>query len=112
MSNSFQHIATIAEQFKGLPYDFAFLGGAILEVLITDRGAATIRTTKDVDVLVSATTRKSYSNLEAQLRQLGFKHDTSEDAPICRWIFKIYIICRLINIITSISIRPRQGKRI
>lgn len=88
MSNSLHRIATIAEQFKGLPYDFAFLGGAILEVLITDRGAATIRTTKDVDVLVSATTRKSYSNLEAQLRQLGFKHDTSEDAPICRWIFK------------------------
>jgi hypothetical protein len=36
MSISLQRIATIAEQFKGLPYDFAFLGGAVLEVLITD----------------------------------------------------------------------------
>jgi hypothetical protein len=88
MSASLQRIATIAEQFKGLPYDFAFLGGAVLEVLITDKGAPNIRTTKDVDVLVNATTRKAYSDLEALLRQLGFKHDTSEDAPICRWIFK------------------------
>ena len=88
MSVTLQRIVTIAEQFKGLPYDFAFLGGAVLEVLITDKGAPNIRTTKDVDVLVNATTRKTYSALEASLRQLGFKHDTSEDAPICRWIFK------------------------
>jgi len=92
MSTSLQRIATIAEQFKDLPYDFAFLGGAVLGVLITDKGAPNIRTTKDVDVLVSATTRKAYSDLEALLRQAGFKHDTSEDAPICRWIFKGIIL--------------------
>jgi len=92
MSTSLQRIATIAEQFKSLPYDFAFLGGAVLEVLITDKGAPNIRTTKDVDVLVNTTTRKAYSDLEALLRQLGFKHDTSEDAPICRWIFRGIIL--------------------
>lgn len=92
MSASLQRIATIADQLKGLPYDFAFLGGAVLEVLITDKGAPSIRTTKDVDVLVNATTRKAYSDLEALLRQSGFKHDTSEDAPICRWIFRDIIL--------------------
>lgn len=92
MSASFQSIATIAEQLKGLPYDFAFLGGAVLGVLITDKGAPNIRTTKDVDVLVNATTRKAYSDLEALLRKAGFKHDTSGDAPICRWIFKDIVL--------------------
>ena len=27
-----------------------------------------------------------YADFEARLRQRGFQHDTSEDAPICRWL--------------------------
>ena len=75
----------VADMFRQLPCDFAFLGGAVLGVLITDPAAPPARTTKDVDVLVNTPTRKSYTDLEAQLRKLGFKNDTTEGAPICRW---------------------------
>ena len=82
---SLEQIEFIADKFSKLPYDFAFLGGAILGVLITDPAAPPARTTKDVDVLVNTPTRKSYTDLEAKLRKLGFKHDITEGAPICRW---------------------------
>ncbi len=38
-------------------------------------------------MLVDTPTRKAYTDVEAHLRKLGFKHDTSEHAPICRWRF-------------------------
>lgn len=80
-----EQIEFIAKKFRKLPCDFAFLGGAVLGVLITDPAAPPARITKDVDVLVNTPTRKSYTDLEAQLRKLGFKNDTTEGAPICRW---------------------------
>ena len=80
-----EQIEFVANKFRKLPCDFAFLGGAVLGVLITDPAAPPARTTKDVDVLVNTPTRKSYTELEAQLRKLGFKNDTTEGAPICRW---------------------------
>ena len=80
-----EQIEFVANEFRKLPCDFAFLGGAVLGVLITDPAAPPARTTKDVDVLVNTPTRKSYTDLEAQLRKLGFKNDTTEGAPICRW---------------------------
>ena len=82
-----EQIVAVADQLRKLPCGFAFLGGAVLGVLVTDRAAAPVRTTRDVDVLVDTPTRKSYTDLEARLRTLGFRHDTSEDAPICRWRF-------------------------
>jgi predicted nucleotidyltransferase len=88
MSDIPEAIKVIAKQLNKLPYDFAFLGGAVLEVLITDKGAPSIRTTKDVDVVVNVPSRKAYTTLEEELRNLGFKHDTSEGAPICRWTYQ------------------------
>lgn len=83
-----ENIRTIAQQLNRLHYDFAFLGGAVLNVLITDKGASRIRTTKDVDVVVGTFSRIAYTTLEEKLRELGFKNDVSPGAPICRWIFK------------------------
>jgi len=80
-----EQIGVIADKFSKLPCDFAFLGGAVLSVLITDPAAPPVRTTKDVDVLVNTPTRKSYTDLEAHLRTLGFKNDMTDGAPICRW---------------------------
>lgn len=80
-------IDIIASQLAKLLCDFAFLGGSVLGVLITDPASPPVRTTKDVDVLVDTPTRKSYTKLEAQMRKLGFKNDMTEGAPICRWRF-------------------------
>ncbi len=68
----------------GIPY--AFLGGAIVELLITESPVPSIRPTKDVDAIIVATTYAKFSALEAQLRAGGLKHDHSAGAPICRWI--------------------------
>jgi predicted nucleotidyltransferase len=45
-----------------------------------------IRVTKDVDVIIDIASRVEYYNLEAELRNKGFRSDMSEDAPLCRWL--------------------------
>ena len=66
---------------------FAFLGGSVLSLLVTDPSVDAIRVTKDVDVMMDIRTRKDFHRVDKRLEQLGFKHDTREDAPICRWIY-------------------------
>ena len=51
-----------------------------------------MRETKDVDVIVEVTTRAEYYTLSKKLRELGFKEDQSEDAPLCRWVMKGVIL--------------------
>src|SRR5690554_4283743 len=63
-----------------------FIGGAVLPLLITDPAAYLVRPTDDVDVIVEVASRPDYDNLEAELRERGFRNDTSDGAPICRWL--------------------------
>ncbi|MEK6816068.1 MAG: hypothetical protein AABY09_00515, partial [Nanoarchaeota archaeon] len=49
-------------------------------------GAPDVRPTIDVDVIIDVLSRYKYSEIEKTLRSLGFKHDTSEGAPLCRWV--------------------------
>ncbi len=62
-----------------------FLGGAATGLLLTDPGAPPIRATRDVDVIVQVGSRLEYHALEENLLALGFRHDQSEGAPVCRW---------------------------
>jgi hypothetical protein len=66
--------------------DVVFVGGCVPGLLITDEGAADLRSTQDVDVIVALTSSPDYANFSERLRELGFAEDTSEHAPICRWI--------------------------
>ena len=72
---------------SGLPFDFAFLGGSVLSLLVTDDGVDAIRVTKDVDVMLDIRSRKDYHRVDEMLESLGFRHDIREDAPVCRWIY-------------------------
>ena len=63
-----------------------FLGGCATGLLITDPAAPPIRVTRDVDAIVNILTRADYHQLAGQLRARGFSEDTTEDAPICRWL--------------------------
>lgn len=63
-----------------------FVGGSATGLLLTDPAASPVRATLDVDVIVEVATLARYHWLSDQLRQLGFIEDTSEEAPICRWI--------------------------
>ena len=89
---TFEQILEIARQIEPLGYSFAFLGGSVLHLLVTDPAAMPIRVTKDVDVLVDAPTRRSYTDLEAKLRAIGFRNDTRENAPICRYVFNGVVV--------------------
>lgn len=62
-----------------------FLGGAVVGCLVTDTGAADVRPTYDVDLIVDVASRSEYRRLEEQLRKCGFVPAMEEGAPICRW---------------------------
>jgi hypothetical protein len=63
-----------------------FVGGIVRGLLITDPGAASNRPTDDVDAIVDLASTLEFHRLGAELRRLGFHEDSSEDAPVCRWI--------------------------
>ena len=79
-------IAAVARRLEPLERRTVFTGGAIVPFLLDDSAFLDMRPTKDVDVIVEVMTRLDFSNNEADLRALGFGHDTSEGAPKCRWI--------------------------
>jgi predicted nucleotidyltransferase len=64
--------------------EVVFLGGACIELWITDLGAPTPRPTRDVDVVVDITTRLGYERFSERMRAQGFSEDSSS-AVICRW---------------------------
>lgn len=86
MPTPLESMRIVAARLRGLDVPFAFVGGAVVSVLVDDSSLTEIRPTKDVDVIVEIVTRIDYYALEEQLRSAGFQHDISEDAPICRWV--------------------------
>jgi GrpB-like predicted nucleotidyltransferase (UPF0157 family) len=76
----------VAKRLQPLNVSFAFVGGAVMCLLVDNPGVMQFRRTKDVDVIVAAVTYIQFTDLEHKLRALGFQHDTSQGAPVCRWI--------------------------
>ena len=79
-------IVALNEKLAGTSFDFAFLGGSVLSILVNDPTIDAIRVTKDIDVVVGVRTRSEFHREERELEARGFRHDTSDDAPICRWL--------------------------
>lgn len=79
-------LSAAVEQLGPLVDDMVFLGGCATPLLITDPAAPDARITKDVDVITEVASRSDYYRLSERLRERGFCEDTSEDAPLCRWI--------------------------
>lgn len=72
------------ESLDELRDEVVFVGGATVELWITDRAAPEFRLTEDVDVVVEVTTRQDYYRLEERLRALGFDNDHQSEV-ICRF---------------------------
>ena len=86
MSNPNLEMLRIA--VKNLDYlndELVFVGGCTTGLFITDKGAAEVRATKDVDTIVQATTYAEYMKFSEKLNLQGFQIDTRPDAPLCRW---------------------------
>jgi hypothetical protein len=77
-------LEAVAGRIAPLLDDVVFVGGQVVELLLTDPATIRIRATTDVDVVVVGT-RSEYHRMEERLRALGFLNDQSEGAPIRRW---------------------------
>lgn len=80
-------LANVARGLGPLVEEVVFIGGAVAPLMISDAGSEGVRPTDDVDVIVGSYSRTEHSRLEASLRERGFKNDTSDGAPICRYLY-------------------------
>lgn len=80
-------VELVANLLGPLRDEMVFVGGCAVGLLITDKAAAPVRVTYDVDLVVHVTTRSDFRRIEKQFESLGFRHEVSQDAPICRWTY-------------------------
>jgi predicted nucleotidyltransferase len=80
-------IRRVSDALGPLRTEVAFVGGATVGLLLTDETVGSPRPTDDVDVIVEVASTMDYqTRLRDELRRLGFREDTSQGAPLCRWI--------------------------
>ena len=60
--------------------ELVFVGGCATALLITDKAAADVRPTFDVDAIAEITSYAGYTEFSDRLRKLGFQEDISEGA--------------------------------
>ena len=88
LSTNIEMLQIVANGLGELKDEVVFVGGAVAELYADNPAASDIRPTKDVDCVIELKSRMEHVRLEENLRSKGFTHDTSEDAPICRMIYK------------------------
>lgn len=76
---------TVAIALGDLRETLVFVGGCATGLLVTSVRAQAIRMTDDVDLVAHVTSQQAYHLLEQRFMALGFVHDQSAEAPICRW---------------------------
>ncbi len=81
-----EQLIAAARLLRPLLGELVFVGGTVTGLLITDEAAADPRTTFDVDAIAAITSYAEYAAFGDRLRSLGFLEDTSEGAPLCRWV--------------------------
>lgn len=74
-----------ARLLKPVLRELVFVGGSTTSLLITDKAAADIRPTYDVDAIAEISSYAAYGQFSQRLRSCGFTEDAGEGAPICRW---------------------------
>jgi hypothetical protein len=75
--------------------DFIFVGGSVVQILVTDEAAPEGRTTVDIDVIVEALTYSHYHNIEKRLAMAGFQPSLLE-----------HVISRFINADITLDVMP------
>ncbi|MEO7414819.1 MAG: hypothetical protein ABIZ81_15850 [Opitutaceae bacterium] len=82
----------VAERLDGLGLDYAFLGGAVVSLLLDHPELSPVRATDDVDVVIEVVSQARYAGIEQKLRALKFDHDMRQGAPRCRWVLGNLIV--------------------
>jgi hypothetical protein len=86
MTRNVEMLVRAARALGDLRAEVVFVGGAVLDLFITDPAAPRPRFTEDVDVVVEVTTHGEWARVGERLRALGFREDQREGAPVCRWL--------------------------
>lgn len=73
-----------ADHLGPLLDEVVFVGGATVELWITDEAAPEFRPTADVDVVVEIATQRDYYRFEKRVHAAGFVNET-ESGVICRF---------------------------
>lgn len=82
-------LGIVARGLKGLKDEVVFVGGATVDLFITDPAATGTRETDDVDCVIELVGKAKYYALEEKLRALGFQNPMDEEKPVlCRWTFR------------------------
>ena len=84
--SNLEQLIAAALLLRPLLGELVFVGGAVTGLLVTDDAAGDPRTTLDVDAIAEITSYAAYAAFGDRLRGLGFTEDTSESAPLCRWV--------------------------
>lgn len=82
----------VAAGLSDLLEDVIFIGGTVLQFYADNPLLNDYRATKDVDCLVKIYSYVEFNKYSEMLRGLGFRHDLTEDAPICRWKYKDILV--------------------
>ena len=87
-SENINMLRIVAKGLEELVNRLVFVGGAIVELYTPDAFADDVRPTKDIDCVTVLASRIEYDKIQAKIRGKGFTNDTSQDAPMFRWIYK------------------------
>jgi len=76
----------VADRLDPIGVNYAFTGGAIVNLLLDDPEMGPVRPTDDVDVIVEVASDGDYAGIEESLRNFGFEN--AMDGPFCRWSWR------------------------
>lgn len=83
-AKNLEMVTMTAHAFGDMLSEVVFIGGSVVDFLITDKGSPPARPTVDVDVLIEVTTLTDYHQFVEALKSRGFKEDQSGSHPfIC-----------------------------
>lgn len=86
LSNN-ERLRQIADALDDLNASVMYVGGAVIQLYSSDDAAINPTTTYDVDCVVNISTYHEFRSFEKKLYEKNFRNDTSEGAPICRYIY-------------------------
>jgi len=88
MPENIAMLQTVAAGLGELKNELVFVGGSVAELYVDNPAAYDIRPTQDIDCVIELSSRTAHAKLEEELRAKKFANDTTQGAPICRWIYQ------------------------
>jgi hypothetical protein len=92
MTRNVEMLVRTARALGDLRAEVVFVGGAVVDLFITDPAAPRPRFTEDVDLVIEVTTHDAWARVGARLRALGFREDQRDGAPLCRWLIDDLVV--------------------